>query len=136
MIRKIFPTFTIFLLITAGIYAQDNAIPIEAEDAVSIGSDFNILTEGDVTFITPSTNFAGTTNPGTYDKIAIFEVTFAAPGTYDLYARVRVGPNGYDDDSFYFANSFGTRPADVDSVWVRINNIDYGATGPNEYRLR
>ena|SRR3990172_126532 len=56
MMSKKFFTFFIFFLLTAGIYAQDNAIPVEAEDADSIGSDFNIVTEGDVTFITPSTN--------------------------------------------------------------------------------
>jgi hypothetical protein len=135
MKSKKFLVCLVFYLLTAVIYAQDNAIPIEAEDADSIGSDFNIVTEGDVTFITPSKDYASLTNPGTSDKIVIFEITFAASGTYDLYARVRVGPNTYNDDSFYFANGFGTRPANVDSFWVRVNNIDYGATGPNEYVL-
>lgn len=132
---KIFLTCIAVFVSSAAIYAQGNAIPIEAEDADSIGSDFNIVTEGDVTFVTPLTDFAGTTNPGTSDKILTFEITFAAPGTYELYVKLRVGSNGYNDDSFYFANSFGSRPANVDSVWVRVNNIDYGATAPNEYVL-
>lgn len=130
--KILIPVIFIYLFL-AGIYGQDNAIPIQAENADSLGSDFKIVTEGDVTFITPSTDFAGTTNPGTSDKVAVYKITFAAAGTYDLYVRLRVGPNHYDDDSFYFANSFGNRPPDVDSVWVRVNGIDYGATGPNEY---
>jgi len=119
--------------LATGIYAQDTAIPIEAEDADSLGDDYTIVSEGENTYITPATDFASTTNPGMSDKVATFDITFPASGTYDFYARVRVGPDTYDDDSFYFASDLGTRPPDVDSLWIRVNSIDYGATGPNEY---
>jgi hypothetical protein len=52
--KKLLFTFVLwYVLLSGDIYAQDNAIPIEAEDADSIGSDFNIVLEGDVTFLTP-----------------------------------------------------------------------------------
>jgi hypothetical protein len=135
MISNKFLTFLLFSLLTAVVYAQDNAIPIEAEDADSLGSDFNIVTEGEVTFITPSTDFASPTSPETPDKVATYEITFAAPGTYDLYVKLRVGPEAYNDDSFYFASSFGNRPADTDALWIRVNNIGNGAADPDEYVL-
>jgi hypothetical protein len=135
MISKIFLTFLVFLFSITVIYAQDNAIPIEAEDADSLGSDFNIVTEGNITFITPLTDFASSTSPGTPDKVATYKITFDAPGTYDLYVKLRVGPQAWDDDSFYFASSFGTRPADIDSLWIRVNNIGNGAANPDEYVL-
>ena len=122
-------------LFMANVYAQNHALVIEAEDADNIGSDYNIVTEGDILYITPSTNYVSTSNPGTDEKVALFEITFAAPGSYDLYIRLRVGPNTYDDDSFYFASSFGTRPSDVNSLWVTANGLDFGATGPDEYVL-
>lgn len=135
MKRLIFTVFFWCFLLSGDIYAQDNAIPIEAEDADSIGSDFDIVTEGDVTFLTPLTDMDSSTCPGIPEKVATFIVTFEAPGTYDLYVRLRVGSGAYNDDSFFFASSFGYRQADVDSLWIRVNNIDYGATGPDEYVL-
>jgi hypothetical protein len=133
MISKKFLTFLLFSLLTAVIHAQDNAIPFEAEDADSLGSDFNIVTEGLVTFITPSTDYANLTSPGTPDKVATYEITFEAPGIYDLYVKCRVGPGAWEDDSFYFASSFGTRPADNAADWIRVNNIGNGAADPDEY---
>lgn len=120
-------------LFMGAVYAQDNAILLEAENADSIGTDFQIVEEQNVTYVTPGTDFGGATNPGSEDKLLIFTVTFEAAGTYDLYTKVRVGPNGADDDSFYFARTFGERPVDQDSGWVRVNNIGNGAENPNDY---
>ena len=122
-------------LLTVHVYAQDHALLIEAEDADSLGSDFYTVTEGEVTFITPLTDYASLTSPGTPDKVATYEITFAAPGTYDLYVKLRVGPEAWEDDSFYFASSFGDRPADIDALWIRVNNIGNGAADPDEYVL-
>ena len=135
MIGKNLLTFLLFFILTAVISAQDNAIPIETEDADSLGSDFNILTEGDVTFITPSTNNASLYNPGTPDKVATYTVTFDAPGTYDLYVKLRVGPGAWSDDSFYFGNGFGIKPVNVDTLWIRVNNIGNGSADPDAYVL-
>lgn len=128
------PVIITFMILT-GVHAQDNAIPIQAEDADSIGSDYSIVTEDEVSYITPLTDFAATTYPGIPEKIVIFNITFPAAGTYEFYARVRVGADGYDDDSFYFASRFGEKVPNVDADWVRINNIDFGAVGSNEYVL-
>ena len=35
---------------------------------------------------------------------------FQPPGTYQLYARVRVGPETANDDSMFYASSFGGNP--------------------------
>jgi hypothetical protein len=135
MLRKILLTFLVFGLLTANTYAQDNAIPLEAEAADTIGSDFRVATDGTVTYVTPSTDLANSTCPGTPNKVLTFKITFAAAGTYDLYVKLRVGAGAWNDDSFYFGSSFGTRPADVASYWVRVNNIGNGAADPNAYVL-
>jgi hypothetical protein len=109
MCRKIFISI-VFAFLLANIRAQDNAIMIEAEDA-------------------------GTTNPGTSDKVLTFRITFAAPGTYDLYVKLRVGPGAWNDDSFYFGNGFGIKPVNTDSSWIRVNNIGNGSADPDAYVL-
>lgn len=133
-LKKVWALLLLTLFMGA-VYAQDNAILLEAENADSIGADFQIVEEQNVTYITPETDFGGATNPGSEDKLLIFTVTFEAAGTYDLYTKVRVGPDGANDDSFYFARTFGSRPVDQDSGWVRINNIGNGAENPNDYVL-
>ena len=132
--KKIFIIIGLFLFLEGAI-AQDQAIPFEAENAGEIGSDFNVITEDGVTYVTPATDFASGTNPGTSEKVLTFEVTFAAPGTYDLYAKVRVGPNGADDDSFYFASGFGVKAPNSEDDWVRVNNIGNGAAAHDDYVL-
>lgn len=128
----------VWLLVILGIvpsFAQNNALPLEAENAVSIGSDYATVTEGDVTYVTPSTDFANTSNPGTADKVLTFQINFPAAGTFALYAKVRVGPSGADDDSFFVANSFGEKSPTSDADWTVINNIGNGAANPDDYVL-
>ncbi|MEJ2003874.1 MAG: endo-1,4-beta-xylanase [Cyclobacteriaceae bacterium] len=115
--------------------AQDTAIPLEAENAEVIGADFEVITEDGVTYVTPSTDLASSTTPGSADKVLSFEITFDAPGTYALYTKVRVGPNGADDDSFYFASGFGEKTPDADEDWIRVNNIGNGAAAAGDYVL-
>ena len=113
--------------------AQDAAIPIEAESG-TLGADYNTITEDDVTYITPATDFNDTSFPGIADKVATYEVTFEAAGAYDLNVRVRVGPENATDDSFYFANSFGAKTVDLADDWVIVNNIGgVGVAGETEY---
>ena len=115
---------TVFLC--TSLYSQDAAIPIEAESG-TLGSDFAIITEDDVTYVTPSTDFDNTEFPGIPEKVASYEVTFEAAGTYHLYARVRVGSGGANDDSFYAGAGFGAKDPTILEDWVRINNA--GASG-------
>ena len=134
IIRSIpFIFFGILFLSNYQVNAQDNAILLEAEEADVLGSDFDVVTEDDVTFITPSTDLIDGSFPGSADKVASFTVTFDAPGTYDLYVKVRVGPEGFDDDSFFFANSFGDKAPSETTDWVRVNGIGNGAANTDEY---
>ncbi len=114
---------------------QVDAIPMEAEDASVIGADFNVVTEEGVTYVTPATDFASGTNPGSSDKVLTFDVSFTAPGTYELYVKLRVGPEGANDDSFYYAVAFGEQNATNDDDWVRVNNIGNGSSAPDSYVL-
>jgi hypothetical protein len=132
--RRLFANI-VFLVFLTNLHAQNNAILIEAEDADTIGNDFDILTEGEVTYLTPLTDLASLTNPGTSDKVLTFKISFTAPGTYELYVKLRVGPEAWSDDSFYFGNGFGIKPVSIDSSWIRVNNIGNGAANPDEYVL-
>ena len=112
--------FSILFLIGSILYGQNEPVVVEAESGV-VGSDYNTLTEGDVTYITPGTDMAGGTNPGTADKVASFTVDFADSGTYKLFARVRVGPANYNDDSFFYGNDFGSKSPSTDADWILCN---------------
>src|SRR5581483_6394801 len=79
----------------------------EAETA-SIGADYAVTNDGTATYLAIQSTGAGEV-PGTAARVATFTVTFPAAGTYDLFMRVRVGPGGANDDSFFYANSFGPK---------------------------
>jgi endo-1,4-beta-xylanase len=61
--------------------------------------------------------------PATAARVLSYTVTFPAAGTYDLYARIRVGANGANDDSFYYGTSFGSKSPITGSDWVNCNNV-------------
>lgn len=122
----------LLLFIVTCLQAQNTPILFEAESG-TLGSDFTIIEENGTTFITILTN--GTAQfPETDARVATFSITFPAPGNYDLYARIRVGSGGADDDSFFYANGFGTKdPVQADD-WQRMNNLSsVGFTSENQY---
>ena len=53
--------------------------------------------------------------------VASYTVTFPAAGHYDLYARVRVGPDAFNDDSLFYGNGFGTKSPTADGDWIFVN---------------
>ena len=65
----------------------------------------------------------GGSAPATAARVLTYTVTFPAAGTYDLYVRMRVGPNGPNDDSFFYANSFGTKSPTTATDWTQANNL-------------
>lgn len=115
-------SLAILVLLTGNLFGQNEPIIIEAESG-TLGADYAVLTDGDVTYIAPQTNFINTTNPGSADKVASFTVNFADSGTYKFYARIRVGSNTFDDDSYYYANGFGTKNPSQDDDWIICNNL-------------
>ncbi len=119
--------FSVFLLICSTIiggkiFGQYEPIIIEAESG-TLGSDYNTLTSGDVTYITPKTNYASTTNPGNSGKVASYTVTFSDSGTYKLFVRARVNSGGANDDSFFYGNGFGSKSPTSDDDWIICNNL-------------
>lgn len=102
--------------------AQNEPVVVEAESG-TLGSDYEILESEGVSYIAPMTNFLATSNPGDASKVAVFNVSFADSGTYKLFARIRIGAAGADDDSFFHGNGFGTKNPTADDDWITCNNM-------------
>lgn len=98
-------------------------LSIEAESG-ALGGDWTVNNSVNpaVTNITITSNGSGN-NPGSAARVATYTITFPGPGTYQLYARIRVGANGYDDDSLFYASSFGTKSPTANSDWVFVNGL-------------
>jgi len=73
-------------------------------------------------YITITSNGAGS-NPGTAARVATYSITFSAAGVYQLYARIRVGPGAFNDDSLFYASSFGTKSPTLNSDWILVNGL-------------
>ena len=73
-------------------------------------------------YITITTDGAGN-NPGSAARVASYTITFPGAGTYQLYGRVLVGPNTFNDDSLFYASSFGTKSPTLNSDWVLVNGL-------------
>ncbi len=129
---KFFTSFIVLLLLSISLFAQEASFSVEAESG-SVGADFELLEEGDITFARIVSNGVGTA-PESEARIISFEVTFPGAGTYALYARLRVGPGAFDDDSFFYGSGFGEKdPANADD-WIRCNGLaGAGYNGEDEF---
>lgn len=109
-----------------------SSVDFEAEAGTS-GGDFTNGTEGVVQFISISTDTVNTGNPGNASRVATYTITFPVAGTYNLYAKVLVGPDGYSDDSFFYGNGFGIKSATADADWLTVNGLaSAGFTSSND----
>ncbi len=130
--------YWILLLFTfpALLSAQDTsgvALIVEAESG-SQGSSFTEVQEGDITYITTKTNYTGQSSPGDAVRVATYEVEFGESGIYNLFIRLRVGPGGFDDDSFFYGNGFGEKDVSAGADWVLVNGMgSAGFSNPFEY---
>lgn len=105
-------------------------VTVEAESG-ALGADFAV-NNGDPTYITITSNSTGS-NPGSAARVASYTVTFPSAGTYELYGRVRVGPAGADDDSFFYGNGFGVKSPTGDTNWILVNSVNVGGfTNPGD----
>ncbi len=52
-----------------------------------------------------------------------YQVPFADSGKYNLFARVRVGAAGFDDDSFFYGNGFGSKRDTAAADWIIVNGL-------------
>lgn len=105
-------------------FASNEPVVLDAENAV-LGADFSQGSDGLVQFVYPKTNNSAF-NPGTSDKVLTFTVTFPETGTYELYARLRVGTGGFNDDSFFFGKTFGALSATNTDSWAYVNGLASG----------
>jgi uncharacterized repeat protein (TIGR03803 family) len=96
-------------------------VTFEAESG-ALGSDWAVSNSSSPAYITTLSNGAGN-NPASSNRVATYSVVFPEAGTYQLYARVRVGPDPFNDDSMFYANSFGTRSPTNNSGWSLVNGL-------------
>ena len=101
-----------------------SSVTIEAESG-GLGSDWAVSNGASPVYITITTDSTAS-NPGGSSRVATYTVTFPAAGTYNLYARVRVGPNTFNDDSIFYGNGFGTKSPTADGDWIFINGLAAG----------
>jgi len=111
------------LLTPLASHAQTEPVLVEAETTETIGANLVTATSGTTTYIT--TNLNGTVTPSA-GRMSTYKVIFPSAGSYELYARFRVGPGGGSDDSWYFGNGFGSKQPDVGGDWVLVNVVDNG----------
>lgn len=94
----------------------------EAESG-TLGTDFTNGTSGAVQFVSIATTNVSSGNPGSSNRVVTYSVNFPAAGKYELYARVRVGPDGANDDSLFYAAGFGVKSPTTSSDWVTVNGM-------------
>jgi uncharacterized repeat protein (TIGR03803 family) len=127
--------FILIAVIAAGlagsaVCSAADLVAFEAESG-ALGSDWAV-SNGTPVFITILTDSTGN-NPGSAARVAGYSVTFPSAGTYQLYARVLVGPGGYNDDSMFYATSFGDKSPTLNSDWVFVNGLaGTGYTAPGD----
>jgi endo-1,4-beta-xylanase len=130
---KTFLLLTTVVTILLGLVSSGRSasVKLEAESGTR-GADYAIGNDGGTQYIHPtSTSTAG--NPGSAAGVVTFTVTFPEGGTYDLYARVRVGSGAANDDSFFYGNGFGSKSPTSDADWILCNNLNTpGFTGASD----
>ncbi|MFO7657798.1 MAG: hypothetical protein R6W78_12075, partial [Bacteroidales bacterium] len=103
-------------------HAQNLPVVIEADSGV-VGSDYKVLEENSVRYVTPGTDMLNGSYPGNETKTITYSVKFAEPGVYHFYAKIRVGTGNYNDDSYFLARNFGVvSPTNVND-WYTVNGL-------------
>jgi endo-1,4-beta-xylanase len=115
------------------VQAGKKPIIVEAESG-NVGSNYSVLNDGNITYVTPKTNWTSLTNPGDSSRMITYQVPFADSGSYNLFARVRVGSGGYNDDSFFYGHGFGIKNDTSSTDWYMVNGLaGAGFTDPATY---
>jgi glucuronoarabinoxylan endo-1,4-beta-xylanase len=115
---------TAMIILAAGSYVSlaDDIVTFQAESASALGSDWAVSNSASPAYITILTDGAGS-NRGSAARVASYSVTFPSAGTYQLYARVLVGPGGFNDDSLFYGNGFGVKNPTNSADWIFVNNL-------------
>jgi endo-1,4-beta-xylanase len=110
-------------------------VVVEAKSG-QLGSHFKVMKDSSngVAYVTTDTNWTGLTGPGDTSRVITYQVPFADSGSYNLFARVRVGPGGFNDDSFFYGHGFGQKNDTAASDWTMVNGLaSAGFSDSNAY---
>lgn len=99
----------------------------EAESG-TLGADWAVSNSTSPAYLTITTDGGGNV-PTNTARVATYTVTFPTPGTYQLYAHVRVGPGTFNDDSLFYGKGFGLKNPANSADWILVNGL--GAAGFN-----
>jgi endo-1,4-beta-xylanase len=121
-LHKIYLT-GLLLFLSNFIFSQNEPVIVQAESG-TLGADFSTLNSAGVQYVTVVSDGTGD-NPVSAARVVTYNVTFPSAGTYDLYMRVRVGPAGGSDDSYFYASGFGVKTF-TNADWITVNNIASG----------
>jgi glucuronoarabinoxylan endo-1,4-beta-xylanase len=124
-VRWVIWRFFAVLVLSAAIQGHASSVSLEAESGV-LGGDWALSNSASPAYISITTDGTGS-NPGSAARIATYSLSFPAAGVYQLYARVRVGPSTFNDDSLFYASGLGTKSPTLSSDWVLVNGL--GAAG-------
>jgi hypothetical protein len=114
------PALVVILAILPGLL-RAASVTLEAESG-TLGADWVASNSTSPAYISITSNFA-TNNPVSSNRVATYSVNFPAAGTYELYARLRLGPDTFNDDSLFFGNGFGTKSPTTPGDWYLANGI-------------
>ncbi|MEY4918573.1 MAG: hypothetical protein RL616_2486, partial [Verrucomicrobiota bacterium] len=109
------------ILASAVVARADGIVTFQAESG-ALGSDWAVSNSSSPAYVTILTDGAGN-NPGSAARVASYTVTFPAAGLYQLYARLRTGPGTFNDDSMFYAASFGSKSPTLNSDWIFVNGL-------------
>ncbi|MET0555394.1 MAG: hypothetical protein ABW221_20290, partial [Vicinamibacteria bacterium] len=109
------------ITIPTAAFAQNESIVVEAESGV-VGAQFQIASDG-ATQYAAIVGTVGGQNPTTAERVISYTVTFPSAGTYELYARLRVGPATFNDDSMYYGTGLGPKSPTADNEWTLANGL-------------
>lgn len=101
--------------------ASAASVMFGAESGV-LGSSWVVTNSPSPTNITILPNQTGNC-PSNSTRVATYTITFPTNDTYQLYARVQVGPNAFNSDSLFFGNGFGTKNPLLNSDWTLVNGL-------------
>ncbi|MBN1997839.1 endo-1,4-beta-xylanase, partial [candidate division KSB1 bacterium] len=107
---------------TIEILSGETPVYVEAESGI-LGSGYSVQQDGDITYVTPTSNFDGQSSPEDPNRVITYQVTFQDTGYYDLFVRLYVGPGTYKNDSFFLARGFGEKNCTAGTDWVYINAL-------------
>ena len=102
-------------------------IIIEAENGL-MGNEWIKETDTDDgnTYVTITTDYNESTGndsiPGN-NRTINYQVNFPDTGSYDLFARIWVGPDSTENDSWFIPKKFGLFDPNIASNWIRVDNL-------------